>query len=44
MVEVVGRERLNFPVLSEGVPQDPDGCSPQQAQKKQETNRQMAET
>lgn len=32
-------ERLNFPVLSEGVPQDPDGCPPQQAQEKQETDR-----
>lgn len=38
--EVEGRrKRLESPVLSEGVPQDPAGCPPQRAQKKQETDR-----
>lgn len=35
----MGRERLKFLVLSEGAPQDPAGCPPQWAQKKQETDR-----
>lgn len=38
MEEVEGRE-VKTPVSSEGVPQDPAGCPPQRAQKKQETDR-----
>lgn len=35
----MARERLRFPVLSEGAPQGPAGCPPQRAQKNQETDR-----
>lgn len=38
-VEEVEGRKVKTPALSEGAPQDPAGCPPQWAQKKQETDR-----